>query len=109
MYVWEAVTQYLTEDGVRNTLAFLSQAAAGSQLIFTYILRDFLDGTDPRGPAAKMYQEFVVKHRVWRFGLDPAHVGALLREYGWTEREQVGNSEYTTRYLRPIGRDLPVM
>src|SRR5690606_4034546 len=32
VFVWEGVTQYLTEEAVRATLAFLSKAATGSRL-----------------------------------------------------------------------------
>ncbi|MQA87416.1 MAG: SAM-dependent methyltransferase [Streptosporangiales bacterium] len=105
MFVWEAVTQYLTEDGIRRTLAFLAKAAAGSRLIFTYVRKDFLDGKNFYG-FEKGYREWVVKQRMWRFGIDPEDVDDLLREYGWTEREQVGPSEYVARYFRPAGRDL---
>jgi methyltransferase (TIGR00027 family) len=104
MFVWEAVTQYLTEDGVRRTLAFLATAATGSRLIFTFVRKDFLDGTDFYG-AESLHRNFVGR-RVWHFALDPSDVDGLLREYGWVEREQVGPAEYTTRYLRPAGRDL---
>jgi len=41
---------------------------------------------------------------VWHYGIAPENVAGLLREYGWTEREQVGRSEYLTRYLEPAGR-----
>jgi methyltransferase (TIGR00027 family) len=104
LFVWEAVTQYLTEDAVRRTLAFLATAAPGSRLIFTYIRRDFFDGTDFYG-AESLHRSFV-RGGVWHFALDPADVAGLLREYDWTEREQVGPAEYTARYLRPAGRDL---
>lgn len=40
MVVWEAVTQYLTEDGVRRTLALLGKAATGSRLVCTFVGRD---------------------------------------------------------------------
>ncbi|MGI5158539.1 SAM-dependent methyltransferase [Microbispora sp. CA-102843] len=106
VFVWEAVTQYLTEEAVRGTLAFLSQAAAGSRLLFTYVLRDFLDGGGHGATA--MYEEFVVKRRLWRFGLAPGEVAGLLADYGWAEREQVGPAEYQARYLEPAGRELPV-
>ncbi|MFI9846338.1 SAM-dependent methyltransferase [Nonomuraea sp. NPDC051941] len=106
VFVWEAVTQYLTEEGVRATLAFLSQATAGSRLLFTYVLRDFLDGGGHGAMA--LYEEFVVKRRLWRFGLAPGEVGGLLASYGWVEREQVGAAEYRARYLEPAGRELPV-
>jgi methyltransferase (TIGR00027 family) len=107
LLVWEAVTQYLTEDGVRRTRAFLAKAASGGRLIFTYVRKDFVDGTNTYD-AEKLYQDFVVKQRVWHFGIEPQHVADLLREYGWVEREQVGRAEYVQRYLEPIGRALSV-
>jgi O-methyltransferase involved in polyketide biosynthesis len=107
MVVWEAVTQYLTEDTVRRTLARLTAAAPGSRLIFTYLRRDFLDGTRDYGAAAAR-REFVTRRRVWHFGLLPEETPALLREFGWTEREHVGPTEYPERYLRSLGRDLTV-
>ncbi|MFI6076343.1 class I SAM-dependent methyltransferase [Actinoplanes sp. NPDC051343] len=97
MVVWEAVTQYLTEEGVRGTLASLAGQAAGSRLIFTYIRRDFLDGTDEFGAGA-MRRRFVTEQRIWHFGLRPGEVAGFLRDYGWTEREQAGPAEYAERY-----------
>ena len=40
-FVCEAVTQYLTEQGVRATFDFLAKAARGSRLAFTYVRKDF--------------------------------------------------------------------
>jgi methyltransferase (TIGR00027 family) len=104
MVVWEAVTQYLTGDGVRRTLSALSSLPPGSRLIFTYLRRDFLDGEHDYG-AATARERFVVKHRIWRFGLLPAEVAGLLAGYGWTEREQLGPDEYAVRYPGPHDRD----
>jgi methyltransferase (TIGR00027 family) len=107
MVVWEAVTQYLTESAVRHTLTWLEKAAMGSRLVFTYVRRDFLDGTNLY-QAAGAYHDFVQRHRVWHFGLTPDQVAPLLADYGWTEDEQVGTAEYQHRYLEPTGRQLPV-
>ncbi|MDR7277594.1 class I SAM-dependent methyltransferase [Catenuloplanes atrovinosus] len=107
MFVWEAVTQYLTEDAVLGTLAFLGTAAPGSRLIFTYLRADYLDGTSDYD-AAPARRDFVDRQHIWRFGLDPAEITTLLRPYGWIVREHVGAQEYTSRYLAPTGRDLPV-
>jgi len=107
MFLWEAVTQYLTEDGVRRTLTLLAKAAPASRLVFTFVRQDFLDGTNTYG-AEGAYRDFVVRQQVWHFGLAPDRVGGLLDEYGWAEREQVGAAEYQDRYVRPTGRALPV-
>jgi methyltransferase (TIGR00027 family) len=106
MFVWEGVTQYLTEAGVRKTLAFLSQAAAGSRLAFTYVLKDFIEGKQFYG-AESIYKRSV-EGGVWHFGIAPEAVGELLREYGWAEREQAGRAEFAERYVAPAGRELPV-
>lgn len=108
MFVWEAVTQYLTLAAVRSTLQSLAGAARNSRLIFTYVLKDLINGTDLHG-ADQLYQRFVIKNPIWHFGLDQAEVGALLGPYGWAVVEDVGAAEYTERYLRPAGRKLTVM
>jgi methyltransferase (TIGR00027 family) len=106
MFIWEGVTQYLTEQAVRKTLAFLSNAGAGSRMVFTYVRKDFLDGARLYG-GEKLFQRFV-SGGVWRFGIAPEAVGSLLKEYGWMEREQAGSAEFAARYVAPAGRDLPV-
>ena len=65
-YIWEAVTQYLTEPAVRKTMEHLAGAAPGSGLAFTFVRRDFLDGQAMYG-AQSAYQDFVVKRRLWQF------------------------------------------
>ncbi|WP_067900440.1 SAM-dependent methyltransferase [Nocardia vaccinii] len=107
MYVWEGVTQYLTEPAVRATLDCLSGAASGSRLAFTYVRKDFLDGTRLYD-APRMRRRLVERERIWRYGLNPGDVAQLLAEYGWGEAEQVGPEEYLSRYVRPAGRSGPV-
>ena len=106
-FVWEAVTQYLTEDAVRATFDFLAEAPVGSELVFTFVRKDFLDGTEMFGGEAA-YRDFVLKRRMWKFGLLPGEVEEFLAPYGWVEREQLGPREYAERYLEPSGRALPV-
>ena len=107
LFVWEGVTQYLTEDGVRRTLDFLAGAAAGSRLVFTHVLRDFLDGTDLHGARA-LHRRFATGRPLWRFGLHPHRVGDFLDAYGWREVEQVGAGELDARYVRATGRAVPI-
>ncbi|RSM85256.1 SAM-dependent methyltransferase [Kibdelosporangium aridum] len=106
-FVWEAVTQYLTEVAVRETFEFLANAQPGSRLVFTYIRKDFLDGTNTYGGDAA-YQEFVVRRQLWHFGLMPEDVTGFLATYGWLEAEQVGADELTSRYVTPSARQLRV-
>jgi methyltransferase (TIGR00027 family) len=106
-FVWEAVTQYLTEEAVRKTFDFLAKAATGSRLVFTYVRQDFLDGVNMYG-AAMIYERFRVKQQLWRFGMIPEQVAVFLAAYGWQAVEQIGSQECIARYIRPSGRAIPV-
>jgi methyltransferase (TIGR00027 family) len=83
-FIWEAVTQYLSEDGIHKTMRFLSQAKAGSRLVFTYILKDFIDGKALYGLDA-LYQTYRVEKPLWHFGLKTDQVAAFLEQYAWKE------------------------
>ena len=104
-FIWEGVTQYLTEAGVRQTFAFLAKAAVGSRLVFTYVQQDFLDGTAQFGLSVRS-QVVRVKDQLWRFGMKPEQIAAFLAEYGWREVEQMGSQEAATWYPMPSGRRL---
>jgi methyltransferase (TIGR00027 family) len=106
-FVWEGVTQYLSEAGMRDTLRFLAKAATGSRLVFTYMRKDFLDGEEFYGAQAA-YQRFKLEEKVWKYALRPADVPVLLAQYGWRELEQLGPPELTERYIAPLGRSLAV-
>ncbi len=106
LFVCEGMTQYLTETAVRRLLAFLSKAGVGSRFVFTYVRKDFLDGTNLYD-AAELHRRFVLG-RVWHFGLAPEAVDDLLRQHGWVQREQGGRSELASNYIGRAGRALSV-
>ena len=104
-FIWEAVTQYLTETGIRATFDFLSKAAPGSRLAFTYVRKDFIDGNVMYG-GEDLYKKYVVKDKVWLFGMNPESVTDFLDEYGWRGVEHLGYDELALRYVKPAGREL---
>jgi methyltransferase (TIGR00027 family) len=104
-FIWEAVTQYLTEDAVRATLGALQSAVPGSRLVFTYVRRDFIDGVNLYD-ADILYKRFRQRQQVWRFGLDPDEVSTFIAEYGWRLVEQAGPDYYVRNYIEPTGRNL---
>jgi methyltransferase (TIGR00027 family) len=61
-FIWEAVSQYLTEAGIQATFDFLAKAPAGSRLAFTYICKDFIDGEVLYGQQ-NLYKEMIVQDR----------------------------------------------
>jgi methyltransferase (TIGR00027 family) len=104
-FIWEGVTQYLTEDAVRATLGALEAVPAGSRLVFTYVRKDFIDGVNMYD-ASILYKRFRQRQQVWRFGLDPAEVSEFVAEYGWRLVEQAGPDYFVRHYIEPAGRDL---
>lgn len=105
--IWEAVTQYLTEWAVRQTLSHLCDAGPGSHLAMTYVHKEFLDGHVMYGAEAG-HNELVVASELWRFGLLPEQTAGFLSEYGWHEYDQAGSAEYSDRYVRPSGRTMDI-
>ncbi|WP_407309488.1 SAM-dependent methyltransferase [Desulfosporosinus sp. SB140] len=103
-FIWEAVTQYLTEKGIRTTFDFLAKAASGSRLAFTYVLKDFLEGRAMYG-WEKGYKKFV-ENRIWIFGMEPEAWPDFLKEYGWRVIEDIGYEELAEKYVKPTGRIL---
>lgn len=104
-FIVEGVTQYLTADAVRTTFDYLRGATPGSRLVFTYVQRDFIDGTNMYG-ARSAYRRFREKQQLWKFGLDPTEISRFVTEYGWQLIEQAGPDYFLRRYVAPAGRNL---
>lgn len=104
-FIWEAVTQYLTETGIKTTFDFLAKAASGSQLAFTYVRKDFLKGRVMYG-WEKAYKKYVIKDKIWLFGMNPEALPNLLKQYGWQVVEDIGYEELADQYIKPTGRIL---
>lgn len=104
-FIWEGVTQYLTETGIRKTFDFLARAALGSRLAFTYVRKDFIDGQVVYGQDG-LYKRYVVRDRVWLFGMDPEGVADFLGSYSWRVIEHLGFEDAVERYVKPTGRKL---
>lgn len=79
-FIMEAVTQYLEEKAIHETFEFLSKANKNSQLVFTYVRKDFIDGEEMYGWSSA-YKKYVEKG-IWKFGLHPNEVPEFLMKYG---------------------------
>jgi methyltransferase (TIGR00027 family) len=107
-FIWEGVTQYVTEDGIRATLDFLAKVPPGSRLVFTYTPKDFIDGEVFYGQEY-LYKKMLVKDKIWLFGIDPEKVDDFIGGHGWRILEHLGYDELDERYVKPTGRDLQSM
>lgn len=104
-FIWEGVTQYLTEAGIQTTFDFLAKAPSGSRLVFTYVCKDFIDGK-VFYDQEYLYKKMLLKDKIWFFGIDPEDVADFLGVYGWRVLEHVGYEELAERYVKPTGRKL---
>ena len=108
-FIWEGVTQYLTEEAVKDTLEFVSGASGpGSGIVFTYIRRALLEGIG----APEWFPGFLgFAEKVGspiKFGLNPQELGGYLLNLGLTLISDVGAEEYQDLYLKPVDRELSI-
>jgi methyltransferase (TIGR00027 family) len=100
LFVWEGVTNYLTEDAVDTTLRRVGALAApGSRLLFTYVHRGFLDGSSAFPAGRRLSRTLQRIGEPWTFGLDPAEVPGFLARRGFRILEDWGAVDYRSRYL----------
>ena len=107
VFIWEGVTQYITEDAVRLTLTFVGKSSPGSILLFTYVLKSIIQRS-PDFPGADHLMDVVAKSSPWIFGLEPSSIPAFLKPYHLALVANVGNADYQEKYLKPLGRKLVV-
>lgn len=106
LFLWEGVTQYVARDAVEATLRFIAGASSGSEVCFTYVPRDVIEGRSTR-VGAEGARRFV-SQGTWVTGFDPATLGMELGTVHLDLVEDVGAAEYQAGYLAPRGRTLTV-
>jgi methyltransferase (TIGR00027 family) len=107
VFIWEAVTQYITEEAVRRTLAFVGKSAPGSVLLFTYVLKSIIERRSDI-PGANKMMDFVANDSPWLFGLEPSTLVDYLMPFGLKLVADVRNAFYQEQYLQLVGRTLAV-
>jgi methyltransferase (TIGR00027 family) len=108
MFVWEGVTQYLSEEDVQRTLSFVGKSAPGSLIAFTYVLKSIIERRSGIPGVEKMLDRVAKNNAPWRFGLEPSTIQEYLQPYHMILVEDVGNTDYQERYLQPLKRHLTV-
>jgi methyltransferase (TIGR00027 family) len=108
IFVWEGVTQYLAEEAARRTLAFVGTSAPGSMLVFTYVLKSFIDRHSDIPGAKKMMEMMTKRGSAWLFGLEPSSVASYLAPFHLRLIADVGQAEHQAHYFKPVGRQLVV-
>ena len=93
-FVWEGVSNYLSEPAVDQTLRFCAGAAPGSELVFTYVHRGVIDDPGAWYGTERLFRGLEELGERWTFGLDPARTADFLRERGLQLAEDLGAADY---------------
>jgi methyltransferase (TIGR00027 family) len=99
LFVWEGVTNYLTEPAVIATLDWIGRTAPGSRVVFTYIHAGLLDGTTPFVGGDLLMDNVRRLGEPWTFGLHPEAVAGFVAARGLALRDDLGADDYRQRYL----------
>jgi methyltransferase (TIGR00027 family) len=109
VFIWEGVTQYITAEANDATFRYLSHVAAPeSRIIFTYIDRRIIEETTNNKSIANLKAHHNRLGEPWIFGIDPDGISFYLSERRFELIEQVGASEYRSRYLKPLSRQMNI-
>ena len=102
-FLWEGVTNYLTEDGVDSTLRWIGSSALGSQLVFTYVHKDIIEVPASFSGTQQLGRTLARVGEHWTFGLRPEEMPAYLAARGLELIDDLGAADYRTRYLSGPG------
>lgn len=108
VFIWEGVTQYLSQEAVRQTLACVGTSAPGSILIFTYILKSLIERRSGIAGADTMLDRMAKQGAPWHFGLEPADLAAWLEPYHLEVLTDVGAADAQAHIFAPLRRAMVV-
>ncbi len=98
LFLWEGVSNYLTEETVRTTLSFIAGLTEDTQLVFTYVDQSvicnpfgFAGGREVQSTIAKMEEP-------WTFGIRPESLTEFLRECGLSQDSDLSAADYRRLY-----------
>ena len=95
-----AADRYGAGDG-SGGLRWCAQAAAGSEVVFTYIHVDALRKPESFHGSAAVLRKLDEAGERWTFGIDPARLASWLGERGFELLEDVGATEYRSLCYGP--------
>lgn len=106
VFVWEGVTNYLTEAAVDATLRWCSRAQAGSLLIFTYVHLDVLTNPGKFVGTDRLFATLANVHEKLTFGIDPTTLADFLADRGLCLERDIGAADYRELYFKDRARKM---
>lgn len=101
LFIWEGVTNYLTEAAVSETLQWCAGTASGSKVLFTSVHRRVLEAPDTFEGTARLFATLRASGERWTFGLDPASLSGFLAKRGLLLEDDRGAAEYRAQCYGP--------
>jgi methyltransferase (TIGR00027 family) len=94
MFIWEAVTEYITPQAVDETLAFVAtNSGEGSSIVFDYIYKSVVDGTCELKMAKEAREALARRGEGYKFGIEEGTIHKFLDQRGFLPI-QIANWEY---------------
>jgi methyltransferase (TIGR00027 family) len=97
-FLWEGVTNYLTEAAVDATLRWCSRAALGSRLLFSYVERSVLENPQSFFGTKKLFATLAAAGEKWTWGIEPCALPEFLAQRGLSLEQDIGATEYRRFY-----------
>lgn len=98
-FIWEGVSNYLSDQAVDNTFKFFSQFASGSYLIFTYVHQQVFEDPGSFFGAEKLLNDLAELEETWTFGFDPEELIDYCKRFHSTLVEDKGAVDYREMYM----------
>ena len=109
LFIWEGVTQYISREANDSILKYVAQATPGSNIVFTYVLKSFIDGKEIHEGTERTYKRFCKKSNpIWIYGLEQTNISSYLSKYSLSLIEDIGSDEVKERYMKLVNLDLEV-
>ena len=106
LFLWEGVTNYLTEDAVDATLRWTSRAAAGSILLFTYVHSDIITSPAAFVGTERLFASLEKVGERFTFGIHQSQLREFLSRRGLSLESDIGAAEYRARYFGEAARKM---
>jgi methyltransferase (TIGR00027 family) len=100
LFVWEGVSNYLTEDAVRSTLSYIGSSSQGTTLAFTYVDRAVLDDPTHFIGGSEVQKAFARLREPWTFGIPPSRAAGFFEECGLELNYDLSAAEYRKQYYK---------
>jgi methyltransferase (TIGR00027 family) len=99
LFIWEGVTNYLSEGAVDATLRWCSHAASGSVVIFTYIDEHVLKSPEKFYGTKTVLKALKKASENWTFGIDPSRISDFLNQRDLILTKDLGAADYRQMYF----------